>query len=157
MLSDYKEQLFVHKYLVDCEQDGVSIGNVYKEIFEPNGDEDVRAYTAKGKKLVKTKRVMAEIARVQGKESMDFDNTDDVKQFVSKELMDIYLMSSTVIPVYDRNGKLLDGKSEFMDTSAMKSSIELLGKSVGLFKEVNENLNKEITVEIDGVKIEEKK
>ena len=155
MLNNHKEQLFVHKYLVDCLEDGESIGTVYKDIFEPDGYEDIRVYTGKGKKLIKTKRCMEEIARLQSKESMDFDTVEDVKKFVSKELMDIYMVSSCVIPCYDRNGKHLEGKSEFMDSSAMKSSIEMLGRSVGLFKEVNENINKEVIVELDGVVVNE--
>ena len=126
MLSNHKEALFVHKYLIDHIQDGLSIGQIFKDIFEPDGEEDIRAYTGKAKKLIKTKRCQEEIARIQAKETCNVDNPDSVKNFVTKELLDLYIVSSSVIPTYDRNGKQQEGKNEFMDSSVLKNSIELL-------------------------------
>ena len=155
MLKDIRESIFVQKYLIDCVEDGVSIGQVYKDIFEPEGTEDIRVYVGKGKKLIKTKRIMEEVARFNFKEDVDTASPDNVKDFVSKELLNLYMTASSVIPSYDRNGKAMKNKTEFMDSSVAKASLELLGKSVGMFKEVNENVDKHVTVTLGGVDISE--
>ena len=85
---------------------------------------------------------------------MDFSNTDSVKEFVSSELMRLYIQSSTVIPTYDRNGNLLEGKAEYMDSSVVKSSIDMLGRSVGLFKDIVVSKEELITVTVNGAKVE---
>lgn len=157
MLSNPNEALFVHKYLIDYLQDGVSIGKIYKELFEPEGTEDIRVYVGKAKKLIKTKRCKEEVARLQARETCDVDNPEAIKNFVAKELLDLYVVSSSVIPAYDRNGHQIGRKMEFMDSSVLKNSIELLGKSVGMFKEVNENKNEDINITLDGADIKEKK
>ena len=57
--------------------------------------------------------------------------------------------------MYDRNGKLLEGKNEYMDSSIVKSSIDMLGRSVGLFKDIVESKEEVINITIDGAKVEE--
>ena len=90
------------------------------------------------------------MARLRSVESIDVSHQDELKAFVSKELLKLYIQSSTVIPVYDRNGKLLEGKNEYMDSSIVKSSIDMLGRSVGLFKDIVESKEEVINITIDG-------
>ena len=149
-----KEQMFVIKYLnMDEKED--NIGQIYIELFgKEDGKNDLRTYVAKAKNLIKTKRCVEEVARLQSRGAMDFSNTDSVKEFVSSELMRLYIQSSTVIPTYDRNGNLLEGKAEYMDSSVVKSSIDMLGRSVGLFKDIVESKEELITVTVNGTKVE---
>ena len=149
-----KEQMFVIKYLnMDEKED--NIGQIYIDLFgKEDGKNDLRTYVAKAKNLIKTKRCVEEVSRLQSRGAMDFSNTDSVKEFVSSELMRLYIQSSTVIPTYDRNGNLLDGKSEYMDSSVVKSSIDMLGRSVGLFKDIVESKEEVITVTVNGAKVE---
>lgn len=156
MLNNPSEAIFVHRYLIDHLQDGVSIGKIYKELFEPDGTEDIRVYVGKAKKLIKTKRCKEEIVRLQAKETCNVDDADSIKNFVAKELLDLYVTASAIIPVYDRNGKQLENKMEFMDSSVLKNSLELLGKSIGMFKEVNENKNEDVNITLDGLGLKEK-
>ena len=150
-----KEQMFVIKYLnMDEKED--NIGQIYIELFgKEDGKNDLRTYVAKAKNLIKTKRCVEEVARLQSRGAMDFSNTDSVKEFVSSELMRLYIQSSTVIPTYDRNGNLQEGKVEYMDSSVVKSSIDMLGRSVGLFKDIVESKEELITVTVNGAKVEE--
>ncbi len=149
-----KEQMFVIKYLnMDEKED--NIGQIYIELFgKEEGKNDLRTYVAKAKNLIKTKRCVEEVARLQSRGAMDFSNTDSVKEFVSSELMRLYIQSSTVIPTYDRNGNLQEGKVEYMDSSVVKSSIDMLGRSVGLFKDIVESKEELITVTVNGAKVE---
>ena len=149
-----KEQMFVIKYLnMDEKED--NIGQIYIDLFgKEDGKNDVRTYVAKARKLIKTKRCVEEVARLQSRGAMDFSNTDSVKEFVSSELMRLYIQSSTVIPTYDRNGNLQEGKVEYMDSSVVKSSIDMLGRSVGLFKDIVESKEELITVTVNGTKVE---
>ena len=149
-----KEQMFVIKYLnMDEKED--NIGQIYVDLFgKEEGKNDIRTYVAKAKNLIKTKRCVEEVARLQSRGAMDFSNTDSVKEFVSSELMRLYIQSSTVIPTYDRNGNLQEGKVEYMDSSVVKSSIDMLGRSVGLFKDVVESKEELITVTVNGAKVE---
>ena len=149
-----KEQMFVIKYLnMDEKED--NIGQIYIDLFgKEDGKNDLRTYVAKAKNLIKTKRCVEEVARLQSRGAMDFSNTDSVKEFVSSELMRLYIQSSTVIPTYDRNGNLQEGKVEYMDSSVVKSSIDMLGRSVGLFKDVVESKEELITVTVNGAKVE---
>lgn len=149
-----KEQMFVIKYLnMDEKED--NIGQIYIDLFgKEEGKNDLRTYVAKAKNLIKTKRCVEEVARLQSRGTIDFSNTDSVKEFVSSELMRLYIQSSTVIPTYDRNGNLLEGKSEYMDSSVVKSSIDMLGRSVGLFKDIVESKEEVITVTVNGAKVE---
>lgn len=149
-----KEQMFVIKYLnMDEKED--NIGQIYIELFgKEDGKNDLRTYVAKAKNLIKTKRCVEEVARLQSRGAMDFSNTDSVKEFVSSELMRLYIQSSTVIPTYDRNGNLQEGKVEYMDSSVVKSSIDMLGRSVGLFKDIVESKEELITVTVNGAKVE---
>ena len=149
-----KEQMFVIKYLnMDEKED--NIGQIYIELFgKEEGKNDIRTYVAKAKNLIKTKRCVEEVARLQSRGAMDFSNTDSVKEFVSSELMRLYIQSSTVIPTYDRNGNLQEGKVEYMDSSVVKSSIDMLGRSVGLFKDIVESKEELITVTVNGAKVE---
>ena len=149
-----KEQMFVIKYLnMDEKED--NIGQIYIDLFgKEEGKNDIRTYVAKAKNLIKTKRCVEEVARLQSRGAMDFSNTDSVKEFVSSELMRLYIQSSTVIPTYDRNGNLQEGKVEYMDSSVVKSSIDMLGRSVGLFKDIVESKEELITVTVNGAKVE---
>ena len=149
-----KEQMFVIKYLnMDEKED--NIGQIYVDLFgKEEGKNDIRTYVAKARKLIKTKRCVEEVARLQSRGAMDFSNTDSVKEFVSSELMRLYIQSSTVIPTYDRNGNLQEGKVEYMDSSVVKSSIDMLGRSVGLFKDIVESKEELITVTVNGAKVE---
>ena len=149
-----KEQMFVIKYLnMDEKED--NIGQIYIDLFgKEEGKNDIRTYVAKAKNLIKTKRCVEEVARLQSRGAMDFSNTDSVKEFVSSELMRLYIQSSTIIPTYDRNGNLQDGKVEYMDSSVVKSSIDMLGRSVGLFKDIVESKEELITVTVNGAKVE---
>ena len=149
-----KEQMFVIKYLnMDEKED--NIGQIYIDLFgKEEGKNDIRTYVAKARKLIKTKRCVEEVARLQSRGAMDFSNTDSVKEFVSSELMRLYIQSSTVIPTYDRNGNLQEGKVEYMDSSVVKSSIDMLGRSVGLFKDIVESKEELITVTVNGAKVE---
>ena len=156
-----KEQMFVLKYM-NYDETEENIGQIYIDIFgKEEGKEDIRTYTSKAKKLIKTARCQDEIARLQAKDKFDIENTDELKGFVVKELLRLYGQSSTIVPVYDRNGKLLEGKQEYMDSSVVKSSIDMLGKSIGLFKEVVETTEEVINITVDGVevgsKVEEEK
>ena len=146
--------MFVIKYLnMDEKED--NIGQIYIDLFgKEDGKNDLRTYVAKAKNLIKTKRCVEEVARLQSRGAMDFSNTDSVKEFVSSELMRLYIQSSTVIPTYDRNGNLLEGKAEYMDSSVVKSSIDMLGRSVGLFKDIVESKEEVITVTVNGAKVE---
>ena len=149
-----KEQMFVIKYL-NMDEKEENIGQIYIELFgKEEGKNDLRTYVAKAKNLIKTKRCVEEVARLQSRGAMDFSNTDSVKEFVSSELMRLYIQSSTVIPTYDRNGNLQEGKVEYMDSSVVKSSIDMLGRSVGLFKDIVESKEELITVTVNGAKIE---
>ena len=150
-----KEQMFVIKYLnMDEKED--NIGQIYIDLFgKEEGKNDIRTYVSKAKNLIKTKRCQEEVARLRSAESIDLSQQDEVKAFVSKELLKLYVQSSTVIPVYDRNGKLLEGKNEYMDSSIVKSSIDMLGRSVGLFKDIIESKEEVINITIDGAKVEE--
>ena len=154
MLS-VKEQMFVIKYL-NFDEGEENIGQVYIDLFgKEDGKDDIRTYTAKAKKLIKTKRCQEEIARLQAKDTIDINNQEDLKSFVSKELLRLYTTSATIIPTYDRNGNLQEGKVEFMDSSVVKSSIDMLGRSVGLFKDVVETTEEVINITLDGAKVEE--
>ena len=156
MLS-VKEQMFVIKYL-NLEEGEDNIGQVYIDLFgKEDGKDDIRTYTAKAKKLIKTKRCQEEIARLQAKDTIDINNQEDLKSFVSKELLRLYTTSATIIPTYDRNGNLQEGKVEFMDSSVVKSSIDMLGRSVGLFKDIVETTEEVINITLDGAKVEEPK
>jgi len=149
-----KEQMFVIKYL-NFDESEDNIGQVYIDLFgKEEGKNDIRTYVAKAKKLIKTKRCQDEIARLQAKDTIDIDNQEDLKSFVSKELLRLYTTSSTIIPTYDRNGNLQDGKVEYMDSSVVKSSIDMLGRSVGLFKDIVESKEELITVTVNGAKVE---
>lgn len=150
-----KEQMFVIKYLnMDEKED--NIGQIYIDLFgKEEGKNDIRTYVSKAKNLIKTKRCQEEVARLRSAESIDLSQQDEVKAFVSKELLKLYVQSSTVIPVYDRNGKLLEGKNEYMDSSIVKSSIDMLGRSVGLFKDIIESKEEVINITIDGATVEE--
>lgn len=153
--------MFVLKYM-NYDETEENIGQIYIDIFgKEEGKEDIRTYTSKAKKLIKTARCQDEIARLQAKDKFDIENTDELKGFVVKELLRLYGQSSTIVPVYDRNGKLLEGKQEYMDSSVVKSSIDMLGKSIGLFKEVVETTEEVINITVDGVevgsKVEEEK
>ena len=150
-----KEQMFVIKYLnMDEKED--NIGQIYIDLFgKEEGKGDIRTYVSKAKNLIKTKRCQEEVARLRSVESIDVSHQDELKAFVSKELLKLYIQSSTVIPVYDRNGKLLEGKNEYMDSSIVKSSIDMLGRSVGLFKDIVESKEEVINITIDGAKVEE--
>lgn len=156
MLS-VKEQMFVIKYL-NFDEGEDNIGQVYIDLFgKEDGKDDIRTYTAKAKKLIKTKRCQEEIARLQAKDTIDINNQDELKSFVSKELLRLYTTSATIIPTYDRNGNLQEGKVEFMDSSVVKSSIDMLGRSVGLFKDIVETTEEVINITLDGAKVEESK
>lgn len=156
MLS-VKEQMFVIKYL-NFDEGEDNIGQVYIDLFgKEDGKDDIRTYTAKAKKLIKTKRCQEEIARLQAKDSIDINNQEELKSFVSKELLRLYTTSATIIPTYDRNGNLQEGKVEFMDSSVVKSSIDMLGRSVGLFKDIVETTEEVINITLDGAKVEEPK
>lgn len=156
MLS-VKEQMFVIKYL-NFDEGEDNIGQVYIDLFgKEDGKDDIRTYTAKAKKLIKTKRCQEEIARLQAKDSIDINNQEELKSFVSKELLRLYTTSATLIPTYDRNGNLQEGKVEFMDSSVVKSSIDMLGRSVGLFKDIVETTEEVINITLDGAKVEEPK
>jgi len=156
MLS-VKEQMFVIKYL-NIEDGEDNIGQVYIDLFgKEEGKDDIRTYTSKAKKLIKTKRCQEEIARLQAKDTIDINNQEDLKSFVSKELLRLYTTSATIIPTYDRNGNLQEGKVEFMDSSVVKSSIDMLGRSVGLFKDIVETTEEVINITLDGAKVEEPK
>jgi len=149
-----KEQMFVIKYL-NFDESEDNIGQVYIDLFgKEDGKNDIRTYVAKAKKLIKTKRCQDEIARLQAKDTIDIDNQEDLKSFVSKELLRLYTTSSTIIPTYDRNGNLQEGKVEYMDSSVVKSSIDMLGRSVGLFKDIVESKEELITVTVNGAKVE---
>ena len=149
-----KEQMFVIKYL-NFDESEDNIGQVYIDLFgKEDGKNDIRTYVAKAKKLIKTKRCQDEIARLQAKDTIDIDNQEDLKSFVSKELLRLYTTSSTIVPTYDRNGNLQDGKVEYMDSSVVKSSIDMLGRSVGLFKDIVESKEELITVTVNGAKVE---
>ena len=150
-----KEQMFVIKYL-NFDEGEDNIGQVYIDLFgREEGKDDIRTYTAKAKKLIKTKRCQEEIARLQAKDTIDINNQEDLKSFVSKELLRLYTTSATIIPTYDRNGNLQEGKVEFMDSSVVKSSIDMLGRSVGLFKDIVETTEEVINITLDGAKVEE--
>ena len=152
-----KEQMFVIKYL-NFDEGEDNIGQVYIDLFgKEDGKDDIRTYTAKAKKLIKTKRCQEEIARLQAKDTIDINNQEDLKSFVSKELLRLYTTSATIIPTYDRNGNLQEGKVEFMDSSVVKSSIDMLGRSVGLFKDIVESTEEIINITLDGAKVEEPK
>lgn len=152
-----KEQMFVIKYL-NFDEGEDNIGQVYIDLFgKEEGKDDIRTYTAKAKKLIKTKRCQEEIARLQAKDIVDINNQDELKSFVSKELLRLYTTSATIIPTYDRNGNLQEGKVEFMDSSVVKSSIDMLGRSVGLFKDIVETTEEVINITLDGAKVEEPK
>lgn len=156
MLS-VKEQMFVIKYL-NFDEGEDNIGQVYIDLFgKEDGKDDIRTYTAKAKKLIKTKRCQEEIARLQAKDIVDINNQEELKSFVSKELLRLYTTSATIIPTYDRNGNLQEGKVEFMDSSVVKSSIDMLGRSVGLFKDIVETTEEVINITLDGAKVEESK
>jgi len=149
-----KEQMFVIKYL-NFDESEDNIGQVYIDLFgKEDGKNDIRTYVAKAKKLIKTKRCQDEIARLQAKDTIDIDNQEDLKSFVSKELLRLYTTSATIIPTYDRNGNLQEGKVEYMDSSVVKSSIDMLGRSVGLFKDIVESKEELITVTVNGAKVE---
>ena len=149
-----KEQMFVIKYL-NFDESEDNIGQVYIDLFgKEDGKNDIRTYVAKAKKLIKTKRCQDEIARLQAKDTIDIDNQEDLKSFVSKELLRLYTTSATIIPTYDRNGNLQEGKVEYMDSSVVKSSIDMLGRSVGLFKDIVESKEELITVTVNGTKVE---
>ena len=149
-----KEQMFVIKYL-NFDESEDNIGQVYIDLFgKEDGKNDIRTYVAKAKKLIKTKRCQDEIARLQAKDTVDINNQEDLKSFVSKELLRLYTTSSTIIPTYDRNGNLQEGKVEYMDSSVVKSSIDMLGRSVGLFKDIVESKEELITVTVNGAKVE---
>ena len=154
MLS-IKEQMFVLRYL-NTEGEEENLGQLYVDIFgyDEENKNDIRTYTAKAKRLIKTKRCKEEIIRLQANDTVSTDNPDEVKAFIVKELLRIYTQSSTLIPVYDRNGKLLEGKSEYMDSSVVKSSLDMLGKSIGLFKEVVESKEEVINITANGVSVE---
>ena len=152
-----KEQMFVIKYL-NFDEGEDNIGQVYIDLFgKEEGKDDIRTYTSKAKKLIKTKRCQEEIARLQAKDTIDVNNQEDLKNFVSKELLRLYTTSATIIPTYDRNGNLQEGKVEFMDSSVVKSSIDMLGRSVGLFKDIVETTEEGINITLAGAKVEEPK
>ena len=156
-MLNVKEQMFVIKYL-NFDEGEDNIGQVYIDLFgKEEGKDDIRTYTAKAKKLIKTKRCQEEIARLQAKDTIDINNQEDLKSFVSKELLRLYTTSATIIPTYDRNGNLQEGKVEFMDSSVVKSSIDMLGRSVGLFKDIVESTEEVINITLDGAKVEEPK
>ncbi len=154
-MLNVKEQMFVIKYL-NLDESEDNIGYVYIDLFgKEEGKDDIRTYTSKAKKLIKTKRCQDEIARLQAKDTVDINNQEDLKSFVSKELLRLYTTSATIIPTYDRNGNLQEGKVEFMDSSVVKSSIDMLGRSVGLFKDIVESTEEVINITLDGAKVEE--
>ena len=156
-MLNVKEQMFVIKYL-NLDEGEDNIGQVYIDLFgKEEGKDDIRTYTSKAKKLIKTKRCQEEIARLQAKDTIDINNQEDLKNFVSKELLRLYTTSATIIPTYDRNGNLQEGKVEFMDSSVVKSSIDMLGRSVGLFKDIVETTEEVINITLDGAKVEEPK
>ncbi len=147
-----KEQMFVIQYL-SLDEDG-NIGQIYIDIFgKEEGKDDIRTYITKAKKLIKTARCQEELARLQAKDTIDTGNPEDVKGFIMKELIGLYSKSSTIVPVYSKSGELLEGRSEYMDSSVVKSSMDMLGRSVGLFKEVVESKEEIITVSVDGVEV----
>lgn len=147
--------MFVIKYL-NFDEGEDNIGQVYIDLFgKEDGKDDIRTYTSKAKKLIKTKRCQEEIARLQAKDKVDINNQEELKSFVSKELLRLYTTSATIIPTYDRNGNLQEGKVEFMDSSVVKSSIDMLGRSVGLFKDIVETTEEIINITLDGAKVEE--
>ena len=150
-----REQMFIIKYL-NLDDDKENIGEVYLEVFgrEEGDTRDIRAYTNKAKKLIRTKRCQEYIARVQAKDILDSTNPEDIKNFLTRELLGLYANASTIIPTYDRNGKLQEGKYEFMDSTVVKSSIDMLGRSVGMFKDVVETKEEVINITIDGAKVE---
>ena len=156
-MLNVKEQMFVIKYL-NLDEGEDNIGQVYIDLFgKEEGKDDIRTYTSKAKKLIKTKRCQEEIARLQAKDTIDINNQEDLKNFVSKESLRLYTTSATIIPTYDRNGNLQEGKVEFMDSSVVKSSIDMLGRSVGLFKDIVETTEEVINITLDGAKVEEPK
>ena len=148
-MLDVREQLFVLKY-INMDED-VNIGTLYIDVFgKEEGKDDLRTYVSKAKKLIKTPRCQEEIARLQAKDTVDVGDSGAVKDFVTRELLRLYSQSSTIIPVYDRNGQRLEGASTYMDSSVVKASMDMLGKSVGLFKDVMETKEEVINITVNG-------
>ena len=55
-----------------------------------------------------------------------------------------------MFPSHDRRGNRLEGASTYMDSSVVKASMDMLGKSVGLFKDIMETKEEVINITVNG-------
>lgn len=132
MLTE-KDRLFCLRYYNEfCYEKSIKLSTLYNEVYEENLTS--REGRSKGEALLRKREFKDEIAKYNNIDKVDVANEDSLKEFVKTQLLDIYKKSSTITRKSDRNGKPTE-ELQFMDSGTTIRSLELLGKSTGLFKD----------------------
>lgn len=147
MLTE-KEELFISRYS-EFKEGKIKLGQLYFEVFDEKGTP--REGRAKAEALLRRESVKAELLRLDNKNksnSLEVDLNDDtsVQDFVRARLLQLHEQASAIKTLSDRNGNITGEK--FLDPSTMLKTLELLGKSSGLFSKKQEEEPEATTWEI---------
>ncbi|MGL4864505.1 MAG: hypothetical protein ACRC4T_15535 [Cetobacterium sp.] len=147
MLTE-KERLFISRYS-EFKEGKIKLGQLYFEVFNEKGN--AREGRAKAEALLRRESVKAEMLRIENESKannleVDLDDDTSVQDFVRARLLQLHQQASVIKTLTDRNGNITGEK--FLDPSTMLKTLELLGKSSGLFTKKQEEEPEATTWEI---------
>lgn len=134
MLSE-RDRLFCQRYYLEfVKEKSIKLSDLFVEVYPNMASTIARENRSKAEKLLKKQEFKEEIAKYNEIDEVNLADENNIKDFVKKQLLNMYKTSSTLIRKSDRNGMPTE-ELKYLDSSTAIKSLELLGKGTDLFKD----------------------
>ena len=134
MLTE-QDRLFCLRYFNEfVKEKSIKLSDLFVEVYPEQASTIARDNRSKAEKLLKKQDFKEEIAKYNEIDDVDLSDESNIKDFVKKQLLNMYKTSSTLVRKSDRNGNATD-ELKYLDSSTAIKSLELLGKGTDLFKD----------------------
>lgn len=134
MLTE-QDRLFCLRYYQEfCKEKSIKLSDLFAEIYPEQASTIARDNRSKAEKLLKKEDFKQEISKYNDIAELDTDDEGAIKNFVKKQLLNLYRTSSTLVRKSDRNGCPTE-EMKFLDSTTAVRTLELLGKGTDLFKD----------------------
>lgn len=134
MLNE-QDRLFCLRYVNEfVREKSIKLSDLYVEMYPETAVAIARDNRTLAEKLLKKQDFLDEICKYTDIGNLDIGNETAIKDFVKKQLLNLYKTSSTVVRRSDRNGNPTE-ELKYLDSTTAVKTLELLGKGTDMFKE----------------------
>lgn len=135
MTLSEQDRLFCLRYVNEfVREKSIKLSDLYADVYSELSNGNSRDNRTQAERLLKKQGFKDEIAKYTDIGNLDVLDETAIKEFVKKQLLNMYQTSSTIIRKSDRNGCPTE-ELKYLDSTTATRTLELLGKSTDMFKE----------------------